>query len=175
MAVDAPGQTALDFDELRAVLERALARACPSSLAGEREDLAQRAMVRLLELQARRGEEAVTAASYVWRTAYSVVIDELRRRRRDRAVPLDDDAPDEVPASRTPEDDRATREAGRALRGCLATLAEPRRIAVMLHLQGHVRSQGAALVGWPVKRFENLVYRGLAELRLCLESKGVKP
>lgn len=172
MAAEDPARSALDLDEVRSVLDRAMARACPAWLASEREDLVQSAMVRLLELQARKGEDMVTAASYVWRTAYSVVVDEIRRRRRDRSVPLD--AHDAL-APRTPERDGASREAGRALRACLAVLQEARRIAVMLHLQGHVRSEGAGLVGWPVKQFENRVYRGLADLRRCLQSKGIEP
>ena len=43
------------------------------------------------------------------------------------------------------------------------------------HLQGHTGPQAAALLGWDAKRTENLVYRGLADLRQCLEAKGVKP
>jgi len=164
----------LDLDEVRGALARALARICPPWLAAERDDLAQNAFLRLLELEQRKGPDALTAAGYVWRTAYSVVVDEIRRRRRDRA----DGSDVEVLPGRghgDPERTHTAREAARALRACLAALAEPRRVAVMLHLQGHPRLEAAALAGWAAKRFENLAYRGLADLRRCLEQKGVRP
>ena len=64
---------------------------------------------------------------------------------------------------------------GRAIEGCLAGRAEPRRLAVTLHLQAHSVPEAAALLGWEEKRTENLVYRGMAELRRCLEGRGVTP
>ena len=50
-----------------------------------------------------------------------------------------------------------------------------RRLAVMLHLQGHPVAEAARILGWTVKRTENLVYRGLADLRHCLICKGHRP
>ncbi len=32
----------------------------------------------------------------------------------------------------------------------------------------------ATATGWTEKRVENLLYRGLKELRVCLEEKGVR-
>jgi RNA polymerase sigma-70 factor (ECF subfamily) len=164
---------ALDLPAIRRVLERALARVCPPWLAAEREDLAQAAIVRILEVRARRGADAVKASSYVWRTAYSVVVDEIRRRKQARTVSIDpDDLPPLVEES-GPEADLFSADAAQALRGCLAALAEPRRLAVVLHLQGHRLGEGARLLGFGAKRYENLAYRGLADLRRCLEQKGV--
>jgi len=64
---------------------------------------------------------------------------------------------------------------GRAIRDCLLGLVTPRRLAVTLHLQGHTVPQAAEVLGWDAKRTENLVYRGLADLRVCLARKGVTP
>ena len=50
-----------------------------------------------------------------------------------------------------------------------------RRLAVTLHLQGHSVPDAARVLDWPVKRTENLVYRGMADLRECLMSKGIEP
>jgi RNA polymerase sigma-70 factor (ECF subfamily) len=50
-----------------------------------------------------------------------------------------------------------------------------RRLAVILHLQGHSVREAARLLDWAFKRTENLVYRGLADLRACLQSKGMTP
>jgi RNA polymerase sigma-70 factor (ECF subfamily) len=36
-------------------------------------------------------------------------------------------------------------------------------------------AEAARILDWSPKRTENLVYRGLADLRGCLTSKGLKP
>ena len=64
---------------------------------------------------------------------------------------------------------------GRAIRDCLTALAPGRRNAVTLRLLGHSIRETASLLGWAVKRAENLIYRGLADLRACLGRKGLQP
>ena len=165
--------------ELRSVLLRAVRRACPRWLADRAEDLAQAAVIRVLE--ARREGNDPLPASYLYKVAYTTLIDEIRRLRRRPEVPLEEGADDggvSAPAGPSPRDPAAllaAAEVGRAIEGCLAHLAEPRRLAVTLHLQGHTVPEAAALLGWEEKRTENLVYRGMAELRRCLEDKGVTP
>jgi RNA polymerase sigma-70 factor, ECF subfamily len=46
---------------------------------------------------------------------------------------------------------------------------------VTLYLQGHTVPETARILGWDAKRAENLVYRGLADLRQCLMGKGHRP
>jgi RNA polymerase sigma-70 factor (ECF subfamily) len=46
---------------------------------------------------------------------------------------------------------------------------------VTLYLQGHSVPDAARILDWPAKRTENLVYRGLADLRACLSNKGLRP
>jgi RNA polymerase sigma-70 factor (ECF subfamily) len=74
-----------------------------------------------------------------------------------------------------PERTTASREVGRGIRGCLKAMKRERRLAVILHLQGHSVREAARLLDWAFKRTENLVYRGLADLRACLQSKGMTP
>ena len=57
----------------------------------------------------------------------------------------------------------------------LQELSEDRRRAVTLYLQGHSIPEAARILEWDVKRTENLVYRGLADLRTCLLRKGHRP
>jgi RNA polymerase sigma-70 factor (ECF subfamily) len=165
--------------ELRSILLRAVRRACPRWLADRAEDLAQAAVIRVLE--ARREGEGPFPASYLYKVAYTTLIDEIRRLRRRPEVPWEDDAdeagPSGPPRAETPDplSALAAAEVGQAIEGCLAQLAEPRRLAVTLHLQGHSVPEAAALLGWEEKRTENLVYRGMAELRRCLDSRGVAP
>ncbi len=143
---------------IRAVLIRAVERHCPPALAAHREDLVQVAMVRLLE---RPGEgTAARGASYLWRVAYTVVIDEIRRFRRQ-----------ERQAEELARGERGTPgpEARSEILDCLDGLQDRRRVAVTLHLQGFRTSEVAGALGWTEKQAENLVYRGLADLRACLE------
>ena len=78
-------------------------------------------------------------------------------------------------ATGNPERETAARQVGSAIQGCLQRLVKTRRLAVTLYLQGYGVPEAAQLLGWRRKKVENLVYRGLADLRQCLDTKGIKP
>jgi RNA polymerase sigma-70 factor (ECF subfamily) len=165
--------------EMRAVLQKAVRRVCPRWLADRSEDLVQVAMMKVLDARGRSEGLAVVPSSYLYKVAYTTLVDEIRRVRRRPEVPLEEEGRVETPsapaASAGPEERLAASEVGAAIHHCLGGLGEDRRLAVTLHLHGHTVPQAAALLGWEAKRTENLVYRGLAGLRRCLEAKGVKP
>lgn len=165
--------------DLRRQLVRAVARTCPRWLASESDDLVQNALLRVLEIQRRREGDVEFSTFYLRRAAYSVVVDEIRRRRRRGEVPLDSEAEGEEPGRPSempdPEEVSGSRELGRAIVGCLGRMIRPRRLAVTLHLQGHRIREVGGLMGWSAKKAENLIYRGLADLRECLESRGFMP
>lgn len=175
-------RSAAEVERLARALRRAVARACPPELASAREDLVQAALVRVLEHEARGEENRVRTASYLWRVAWSAVIDELRRLRRRPTVSLDamtsgaeERQPDGAPA---PEVHPVTEPApglGLALRQCLERLAGQRRAAVLLHLHGFTAQEAALTLGRGEKQVQNAVYRGLGDLRRCLGSKGHGP
>ena len=54
------------------------------------------------------------------------------------------------------------------IRDCLGRLSAARRAAVTLYLEGLKASEIALALGWTQKRVQNMVYRGLEELRECL-------
>lgn len=160
--------------ELREQLVRAVSRTCPRWLASEADDLVQVALLKVLEIAGRREGTPEFSTFYLRRTAYSTVVDEIRRRRRRREVPLDEGpGMDERPTpAADPERLSSDGELGRAIRGCLETLIRPRKLAVTLHLQGHRIREVGELLGWSAKRAENLIYRGLEDLRGCLDRRG---
>lgn len=166
-----------DDEALRAKLTRVVAQACPAWAAAQQEDIVQAAMLRVLRLRARGEHEGALPDAYVWRTAYCATIDELRRIRAKREVPLASESRPDLPdlRSRGPEHDTHAAEISAAIRECLATLNAERRHAVTLHLQGHSVPETGRLLGWSTKRAENMVYRGLAELRQLLSKKGLTP
>jgi RNA polymerase sigma-70 factor, ECF subfamily len=164
-----------DLVALRAALTRAVASICPPWLAASAEDVVQVALLRVVEV-CRRGDGSTDlSTAYLRKAAYSALVDEIRRLKRRREVPLEDEGVDtrhSTPAA-NPEQTTSARQQGRAIRACLARLVRPRRLAVTLHLVGHSVPEAARLLNWSPKRAENLVYRGLADLRRCLEAAGV--
>lgn len=139
------------------------------------EDIVQSAMEKLVR---RIEDEGVDAppASYLWKMANHAVIDEIRRHRRRREVAMDDAREvDERGARSDPEALTAARQTGEAIDDCLTRLGDDRRLVVSLYLAGNSVPESAGMLAWKRKRVENLVYRGLADLRLCLENKGLRP
>jgi len=164
-----------DFADLRRRLTRAVDRRCPRWLSHHRDDIVQVALMRLMQI----GGDRTTPfpSSYLWKVAFRAMIDEIRRLRRAQFVSLDGevDDPRAVDSGSNPERARQGREIGRGIRDCLARLSTDRRRAVTLHLVGHSVPDIVGLMDWNLKRAENLVYRGLDDLRECLRSKGLEP
>lgn len=155
---------------MRHVLERALSRMLPAELAPAREDLIQTALLRILE-RSRGEQEPIRTASYLWRVAFSVSADELRRRRRSGEESMDQtdlELQEAAHAADAPPVGFAD-----ALRDCIGRLATARRGAVVLHLQGFAATDAARVLRTGEKRVQNLTYRGLADLRDCLSRKGL--
>lgn len=166
-----------DFAKLRADLAKAVAHVCPGWLVDRRDDLVQAAVMRVMEIHRKSEGDRELTSSYLYRVAYSTLVDEIRRVRRRRETSLDNgEGVGERPMARgNPEEATASEEIGRGIRECLSGMRRERRLAVALHLQGHTVPEAARLLEWGTKRTENLVYRGLADLRDCLRAKGFQP
>ncbi len=166
-----------DYGRLRADVERVVAHVCPAWLAGRSDDLVQAVLMRVLAAQRQREGAAEFSTFYLRKAAHSALVDEIRRQRRRQEVDLQGEMADHGPVAAQPDPERrsAGRQLGRAIRDCLKTLVRPRRLAVVLNLQGHSVPEVSRLLRWNPKRAENLVYRGLADLRGCLERRGIVP
>ena len=163
------------LDAVRRQLAAAVRRLCPAWLASHQDDIVQTALLRVYNLQQPGESRTGFSSSYLWKVAFSVTVDEIRRQRRRPEDGLDSaGVVDLIQASPGPEDRMLGQELGRAIRACLTALGEDRRAAVTLHLQGHTVREASRLLGWPVKRVANLTYRGLDDLRQCLAAKGVR-
>src|SRR5262249_24957808 len=108
------------------------------------------------------------------KVAYSAVIDEIRRRRRQLATEsmgqLDIEA---APDTRYAEVQDTL--LGNSVETCLQRLQPDRRRALTLHLLGYSGAEVASVLGCNAKRAENLTLRGLAQLREHLHDMGVWP
>ena len=165
-----------DLATIRPALVALVRRVVPAWLRDHADDIVQSAIAQVLEhLKSERGDFGV-ASSYLMRAAHNAAIDEIRRRMRRPEATMDDAVADAIDA-RTPGPGRMAEsgEIDRAIRSCLATLAPPRRAAVVLFLLGYSRTETESMSGWGRKRTEHLTYRGLADMRRCLSAKGVAP
>ena len=167
-----------DYTKLRQDLARAVARLCPRWLLSDRDDLVQSAAIRVIQAMERQPSSEgnpAPSSSYIYKAAYSALVDEIRRVRRRSETDIDESAVELVaPGVGDPERAAASREIGEGIEECLTRMVADRRLAVTLYLQGHTVPESARVLGWPAKRTENLVYRGLADLRDCLRSKGIR-
>ena len=174
------GNDQLDYDKLRQDLVRAVARLCPAWMSQRRDDLVQIAVMRIMRITEKRSSSDEVneplSTSYLYRVAYSVLVDEIRRLRRHPETDLEDDAVAPLAvATENPERTAASKEIGRGIQDCLSQMKRERRLAATLHLQGHTVPEAARILDWAVKQTENLVYRGLADLRKCLLARGIRP
>ena len=167
---------------LRAAVVRAVQRQCPAWLRTDAEDIAQVAVAKVMAAGKAGEGNPQLPTSYLYKVAHSALVDEIRRRRRRREESLELNGPAGEPVRArepatvsNPESDAQLRELGAAVRTCLLAIKRERRLAVMLYLQQHTVPEAARILGWAVKRTENLVYRGLADLRQCLLEKGHRP
>lgn len=152
---------------------------CPAWLAHKREDIAQKASLRLLE-NAKKKQDPNYCGSYLYRVVASVIVEELRssRKRNEHTPPpraTQHEQHVENTPSHTPDPERSLSHRGSAqgIEACMKKLLEDRRVAVTLSLQGYKASEIAALCNWNTKRAENLILRGRNQLRSCLKARGL--
>jgi len=168
--------TPIEAEELRAILVRAVRRICPSWLAGQQQDLVQNACLRMVNKYAQDKESVTLGASYLWKVAHSVVMDEIRRRKRHPEAELEATTQQEPAAVHfSPESGQARTEMNVAITAGLQRLKEGRRWAVLLYLYGFSLDDSARMLGWNTKRVDNQRYQGLRELRAYLKERGLEP
>jgi RNA polymerase sigma-70 factor (ECF subfamily) len=153
----------------------AVSRACPRWLANEREDLVQASLLRVVEAVGGVASLDVKA-TYLWKTAASVTIDEVRRARWRHERSLDEvtSQRDDDDPSVDPERALAAREIADAVRACLDRLEPARRHAVLLRLAGFSHAEAGKILGLSPKQVTNLTFRGMQDLRRLLRDRGIR-
>ena len=163
----------LDIARIRRMFQTAVRQACPPAMANDVEDLVQDAMVKLLTMQERGREPGTMTMSYVRKTTYSLIVDAIRYRSR--RPEQGTDAGEHAESVVDPVSSVADPATGAAIEDCLSRQVDDRRRAVTLSLLGHSIKEVGELLGLKAKNAENLIYRGLAQLRACLSEKGYAP
>lgn len=165
-----------------AFLRAAIRRFCPGELAAQAADIEQQARIKLWRaLQSEK--EIRNLSSYVYRIAATTTIDAVRHAKALREEQLrmagEEDETGRVtqlPASSeaSPEARAVDRDRLEKVQHALASLAENRRRAVQLYLQGMPFQEVARLLGWSDGKARNLIYRGLEDLRQELRKLGIE-
>ena len=166
-----------ELEQLRRRVTAAVRRHCPAWLAGHAEDIVQNTVLKLYKSMTGSDGKRTFSSVYVEKSVCGAVVDEIRRACRRKESPVDEPATMDRIATpdTTPERNAASREIARGILDCLARLIRPRRLAVTLYLYGCTVPEAAGRLGWPLRKTESLVYRGLADLRGCLGQKGLRP
>lgn len=160
------------LEDLHARITVALTRSAPAGIRSSIDDMAQAAVIKLMRQDRSENELAELRPSYLWRVVHSEIMDEIRRCRRRAEVGLEEVASladiDRPDVERTV----AGRCTGEDIRSCLGLLVDSRRRVVALYLMGHQASEIAELLGISKKQAENLVFRGVRDLRSHLRERG---
>lgn len=169
-----------ELSSLRRRILTAVLRVCPRWLTGEAEDVTQNALIKVVEILEKRSDRnSGLPSSYLSRVAYSVTVDVMRSRRqgRLREVPMDEKVDRGLMRTSEPGPDRRSEgtEIIMSVRDCMGKMVRSRRLAAMLYIQGHTVPEIGRLMHWSGAKANNLVYRGIADLRRCLAGKGIKP
>lgn len=146
--------------------------------AADVDELLQEVRIRLWRARGDGQSIDATPASYAYRVARSAAVDMIRRRS---ARP--EDAVDvvtlycmpDVATGDTPDRGVEAIELADQIDEAVNLIHTTRRPAVRMHLAGYSRDEIAERMGWTEAKTRNLVYRGLAELRLRLTSMGIGP
>lgn len=165
-----------EYADLRERLTRAMRKIAPAWMKDRVDDLVQMGLMKIMR-SGKIEEEIEMNNSFVYRLAHSVVVDEIRKHRRRNETDIDPQLPDPVEPNvrANPEAMCGGQEIGAAIVDALALLKDERRRAVTLYLQGHSVPEIARLLDFKPKKSENLVYRGLSELRGHLRKAGFEP
>lgn len=135
--------------------------------------------VRIRLWQTAEGGKDITAlgSSYLYRVASSAALDLIRRRRAKGGDRTDDiEAQDTLAAlSPSPVDATEGLEVARRINDVVSELAQDRRVAVRMYLNGHDHNEIARVLGWSEARARNLLYRGLDQVRKRLVLLGITP
>lgn len=169
--------------ELGPALRKAILRACPAGMGISPDDIEQEALLKIWHA-VESGREIANLPSYVRRIAVTTTIDAIRRvkARREEQLVLEADACRDGSALHSdPKADRAdspdwrarAREVGEKVERCLGRMAEGRREAVGLYIQGFTTFEIAEMLGWTEPKARNLTYRGLDDLRELLREEGI--
>ena len=172
----APPHGAESMEALARRVGVAVQRSCPPFLAAQADDIAQEVLIQLLRKLKKTEGKLEFSSIYLLKAAHGATVDEIRRRSRRREQTGKEEEM-LVNESTGPDPERRTlaRSLGREIRRCLEDIVPSRRLAVTLHLLGCPVPEVSKRLHCSEKSADNRVYRGMKNLRDCLEAKGLRP
>jgi RNA polymerase sigma factor (sigma-70 family) len=138
--------------------------------AGEAEDVAQEALLRLWQYAGRWQAGGPGVAAWLTRVATNACLDRLRRRR----FVGDDAAPERADESPLADESIEEDEVRQAVADCIEALPDRQRAAIVLtYYEERQNRMAAEILAMQLKAFESLLLRARGALRGCVEGKGV--
>jgi len=139
----------------------------------EQADLAQDIFVRIWEYYEKNDKNIRHLESYIYRIVNSVVIDAIKKARKEGAAlrRLGRDSYEPQNASGSRGDDCNAKLRTEVL-SSVKKLKPSRRKVIGLYFAGMTLDEITALMNWKRSRTNNLFYRGLEDLKRMLAAKG---
>ncbi len=154
----------------------AVRRSCPPYMAAQANDIAQEVLIQLLRKLKQTEGKAEFSSMYLLKAAHGATVDEIRRRsRRREQTGKEEEMLVNESTGPDPEQRTLAQSLGREIRRCLEAIVPSRRLAVTLHLLGCPVPEVSQRLHCSEKSADNRVYRGMKNLRDCLEAKGLRP
>ena len=164
------------MESLARRVRAAVQRSCPPYLAAQADDIAQEVLIQLLRKLEKTEGKAAFSSIYLMRAAHGATVDEIRRRsRRREQTGKEEEMLVNESTGPDPEQRTLARSLGREIRRCLEDIVPSRRLAVTLHLLGCPVPEVSRRLHCSEKSADNRVYRGMKNLKDCLEAKGLRP
>lgn len=141
----------------------------------EREDIEQEVRLDLWK-QIARGQTIDFPATYIYRATIRETLRVLRRNVSREFEPIDEDSQAEhLKEVGDPFQALSAKEELREIVLGLRSLTPERRDAVRAHLEGFQFHEIMLMYGWSYQKARNLIARGMADLRKCLNGNGATP
>jgi RNA polymerase sigma-70 factor (ECF subfamily) len=138
----------------------------------EKDDIEQEVRLDLWK-QIARGQIIEFPATYIYRATIRETIRVLRRNISREMAPIEGDSrAEQVKDVGDPYQTLAAKEELRAIVLGLRSLTAERQSAVRAHLAGFQFQEIMIMYGWTYQKARNLIARGMADLRKCLNGNG---
>jgi len=145
------------------------------------EDIEQEVKINIWKQLSKSETEIINLNSYIWRVTYNATCNILGKRYKEKWITFDEAQMEQVIVNE--EYDNKTNilpdqeyERGKLmdiLEESIDTMIDSRRQVLKLYIIGMSKKEIAKFLGWSVDKVRNLLYRGIKDLKIILEKRGV--
>ncbi len=163
------------------LIRKVIKRASPKISLHDLEDIEQEVKINIWKQLSKSETEIINLNSYIWRVTYNATCNILGKRYKEKWITFDEAQMEQVIVNE--EYDNKTNilpdqeyERGKLmdiLEESIDTMIDSRRQVLKLYIIGMSKKEIAKFLGWSVDKVRNLLYRGIKDLKIILEKRGV--